>query len=85
MQRVALGNDEVVVPMHGAEKEIDFNTVDESQYPNPGGLKPLEKQKTGETQNTKLSSLPISQRTCAEKLLPFIGEEIPCMMYSSKW
>lgn len=27
------GTDDVVVPMHNSEKAIDFNTVDESQYP----------------------------------------------------
>jgi hypothetical protein len=27
------GNDEVVVPMHGAEKEIDFSKVDEKAHP----------------------------------------------------
>jgi hypothetical protein len=64
--RDRLGNDDMVVPMHGAEKEIDFNTVDESSY-NPA-TNEIQKQKSMEGGANKLSNLPISQRTCAEKL-----------------
>lgn len=32
-QNRIFGNDDVVVPMHNADKAIDFNTVDESQFP----------------------------------------------------
>lgn len=31
-REAAIGNDEQVVPMHGANKVIDFTTVDENEY-----------------------------------------------------
>lgn len=78
-QRGPVGNDEQVVPMHGQDKYIDFHTVKDEKDDQP-----IAPRKIG--RYPPITSLPISQRTCAEKLVPYIGhEEIPCLMFSSNW
>ena len=77
-----IGNDDMVVPMHGQDKIIDFNTVDDKTY-QLGDPEAEEIKK--HLKHPRITTLPISQRTCAEKLVPYTGEEIPCLMFSNKW
>ena len=79
-----MGNDDMVVPMHGKDQIIDFHTVDESTY--QLGDPEEEEKKNKNLKHPRITTLPISQRTCAEKLAPYVGgEEVPCLMFSSKW
>ncbi len=83
-----VGNDDQIVPGHGAGKIIDFNTADDDTFDMING-----RIQDGQAQEPdgddvivmKVQNIPQSQRTYAEQLVPYYGENIPCLMYSAKW
>ena len=79
--------------MHGADKVIDFSTVDDSNF-DMLGQKVVENETPQQEEGAepedesklRVQNLPQSQRAYAEKLVPFIGgERIPCLMFQSRW
>jgi len=84
-----------VVPAHVQGKLIDFATADDTTFDMNQGrrvFKPEEQLTTDgaeadedDPSTLKVQNLPQSQRAYAEQLIPFYGEMVPCMMYSTKW
>ena len=38
-----------------------------------------------EDEQLKVQNIPRSQREYAQRLVPYFGEQTPCLMYSAKW